>query len=110
MAINSFPAVEPDHLETEHIGSNPVAESSRAPELKLVTPKKSAIDEKIDELRSKRSKLQQGGGKQRIEKQHAAGKLTARERVAGLVDRGSFQEIGLFAKHRATLFGMEEKE
>ena len=50
------------------------------------------------------------GGKQRIEKQHAAGKLTARERVEELVDRGSFQEIGLFAKHRATYFGMADKE
>jgi methylmalonyl-CoA carboxyltransferase large subunit len=38
------------------------------------------------------------------------GKLTARERVEELVDRGSFQEIGIFAKHRATLFGMAEKD
>ena len=39
-----------------------------------------------------------------------AGKLTARERVERLVDRGSFQEIGLFARHRATYFGMADKE
>ena len=105
MAINHIPAVEADHLEVK-----PVIEPYRSPELKLVASKKSAIDEKLEELRSRRTKLQTGGGKQRIDKQHAAGKLTARERVAGLVDRDSFQEIGLFAKHRATLFGMAEKE
>jgi len=62
------------------------------------------------ELHEKREKIKQGGGIQRIEKQHAAGKLTARERIERLVDRGSFQEIGLFAKHRATYFGMADKE
>ena len=50
-----------------------------------------------------------GGGKERIEKQHASGKLTARERVARLVDKDSFQEIGLFAQHRSTYFGMAEQ-
>jgi methylmalonyl-CoA carboxyltransferase 12S subunit len=86
----------------------PVREDVR--ELKLVPDKKNAIDDKIAELQRRRAEIEKGGGKQRIEKQHAAGKLTARERVAGLVDRGSFQEIGLFAKHRATHFGMAEKE
>ena len=46
----------------------------------------------------------------RLEKQHKGGKLTARERVDALVDPGSFEEIGLFAQHRATLFGMAGKE
>jgi methylmalonyl-CoA carboxyltransferase 12S subunit len=80
------------------------------PELKPVTEKKPSIEDKIAELRAKRVQIEQGGGKQRVDKQHASGKLTARERVEGLVDQGSFQEIGLFAKHRATLFGMAEKE
>jgi acetyl-CoA carboxylase carboxyltransferase component len=43
-----------------------------------------------------------GGGPDRIAKQHEQGKLTARERVDLLVDAGTFQEIGLFAQHRAT--------
>jgi methylmalonyl-CoA carboxyltransferase large subunit len=77
---------------------------------KVASPIKPAIEEKIAEFRRKRAKLELGGGKQRIEKQHAAGKLTARERIAGLVDRESFQELGVFAKHRGTLFGMQEKE
>ena len=41
----------------------------------------------------------EGGGKERIEKQHQSGKLTARERIDALIDAASFQEIGLFAKH-----------
>ena len=80
------------------------------PKPKLLAEKKSAMDHKIGELRQRRADIAQGGGQQRIEKQHAAGKLTARERVEKLVDRGSFQEIGGFAKHRATYFGMAEKE
>ena len=51
-----------------------------------------------------------GGGKERIAKQHGAGKLTARERIDKLVDQTSFQEIGIFANHRSTYFGMAEKE
>jgi methylmalonyl-CoA carboxyltransferase large subunit len=68
------------------------------------------MEERIAELRALREQVQLGGGKERLEKQRAQGKLTARERVAGLVDPGTFQEIGLFAKHHCTLFGMAEKE
>src|SRR5208282_2281354 len=80
------------------------------PELQLAAEPKPTIGDKIAELRQKRSKIKMGGGKQRIEKQHAEGKLTARERVENLVDRESFQEIGAFAKHRSTYFGMAEKD
>jgi methylmalonyl-CoA carboxyltransferase large subunit len=69
-----------------------------------------AIEEKIQELRKKKEQLFQGGGPERVAKQHDSGKLTARERVERLADPGSFQEVGLFAKHRATLFGMADKE
>jgi methylmalonyl-CoA carboxyltransferase large subunit len=68
------------------------------------------VSQKIDELRAKRDAIEQGGGQERIDKQHAAGKLTARERIELLVDRGSFQELGAFAKHRSTYFGMASKE
>ncbi len=69
-----------------------------------------AIEEKISELKNTRTRLEQGGGAQKLEKQRQAGKLTARERVERLADPASFQEIGLFAKHRATLFGMAGKD
>jgi methylmalonyl-CoA carboxyltransferase large subunit len=66
--------------------------------------------EKIAALRTMRAQMELGGGEKALQKQRAAGKLTARERVAKLVDPQSFQEIGIFAKHRATYFGMAEKE
>ena len=65
---------------------------------------------KINQLREERARVQLGGGPERIKKQHDAGKLTARERVERLVDLDSLQETGLFAQHRATLFGMAGKE
>jgi len=73
-------------------------------------PVPNTIDGQLQELHKKRTKIEQGGGPERIRKQHASGKLTARERVQQLVDKDSFQEIGLFARHRSTLFGMAGKE
>ena len=67
------------------------------------------MQERIKELREKHNKLHEGGGPKRIEKQHQAGKLTARERIDQLVDTESFHELMLFAEHRATLFGMDGK-
>jgi methylmalonyl-CoA carboxyltransferase large subunit len=78
-------------------------------DMQVETPKKT-MDEKVASLSAKRAKLELGGGQTRIDKQHASGKLTARERIAKLTDPGSFQEIGLFARHRATFFGMADKE
>jgi methylmalonyl-CoA carboxyltransferase 12S subunit len=72
--------------------------------------RKATMAEKVAELRAKRAELELGGGKDRIAKQHQSGKLTARERVAKLVDRDTFEEIGMFARHRATYFGMAEKD
>ncbi len=59
-------------------------------------------------LDSKREEAQAGGGPEQIEKQHARGKLTARERIEDLLDPGSFVEIDMFATHRATGLGMEK--
>lgn len=67
------------------------------------------MQDKIDDLRQRRQQALLGGGADKLEKQHQAGKLTARERVAALVDEGSFDEVGLFATHRSTLFGMDGK-
>jgi methylmalonyl-CoA carboxyltransferase large subunit len=72
--------------------------------------KKAVIADKISDLRAKRAELELGGGRERIAKQRAGGKLSARERVAKLVDRDTFEEIGLFARHRATYFGMADKD
>ncbi len=69
-----------------------------------------SMEARIEGLRSKRAVLHEGGGAERLEKHHAQGKLSARERIERLADPDSFEEFGLFAKHRATLFGMEGKD
>jgi methylmalonyl-CoA carboxyltransferase large subunit len=68
-----------------------------------------AMQEKIEELKRRREKVMQGGGTDKLEKQRQSGKLTARERIDALVDPASFEENGLFAEHRATMFGMAGK-
>lgn len=65
---------------------------------------------KIEQLRSMKEKIYDGGGKGKIEKQHAQGKLTARERINLLFDAGSFIEIDAFIEHRSTNFGMDKIE
>ncbi|HHT50830.1 MAG TPA: methylmalonyl-CoA carboxyltransferase [Eubacteriaceae bacterium] len=68
------------------------------------------MSKKLEELREKKEQLKLGGGKDRIEKQHKRGKLSARERLDLLFDEGSFIEIGGFVKHRSTDFGMDKIE
>ncbi len=67
------------------------------------------MDAKIKTLQEKIAQAKLGGGEQRIEKQHAKKKLTARERVEYLLDEGSFEEIGILVTHRTTDFGMEKE-
>ena len=57
-------------------------------------------------LREMRDKAVAGGGEKRVEEQHKRGKMTARERLAALLDEGSFQEIGALATHNCSDFGM----
>lgn len=64
----------------------------------------------LERYRAEREQVELGGGEKRIEKQHAQGKLTARERISYLLDEGSFIELNAFVKHRCTNFGMESKE
>ena len=66
--------------------------------------------EKIKELVAKREQARLGGGEKAIEKQHARGKYTARERIEMLVDKGSFEEYDMFKLHRCHNFGMEKKQ
>lgn len=65
---------------------------------------------KIEQLMETRARLYQGGGEKAIAKQHAKGKMTARERLALFFDEDSFQETHLFMRHRCTHFGMADKE
>jgi propionyl-CoA carboxylase beta chain len=62
--------------------------------------------DKINELYDKKRTIEMGGGDVRIEKQHAKGKLTARERIDLLLDEGTFVEINPFVQHRTVDFGM----
>jgi propionyl-CoA carboxylase beta chain len=64
---------------------------------------------KVDRLIELRKEALLGGGETRIKKQHDTGKLTARERIDILLDKGSFEEIGAFVRHRAKDFGLEKE-
>jgi acetyl-CoA carboxylase carboxyltransferase component len=65
--------------------------------------------ERIDDLRQRREQAR-SANPQAIEKQHARGKLTARERIDALLDPGSFVELDAFAVHRTAAFGMERQK
>ncbi len=69
-----------------------------------------SLKQKTRELLKKREEVQLGGGEAAIEKQKSIGKLTARERILGLLDEDSFQEYDLFVQHDARDFGMESKQ
>ena len=64
---------------------------------------------KIEILINKQNEALLGGGKARIESQHKKNKLTARERIELLFDKGSFEEIGMLVTHRTSDFGMEKQ-
>jgi acetyl-CoA carboxylase carboxyltransferase component len=66
--------------------------------------------EKLSELREKKNKIRQQGGKEGIEKQHRRNKLTARERINLLFDPDTFTEIDMLIKHRCTSFGLDKRE
>src|SRR5215472_1307137 len=63
----------------------------------------------IEELRRRTAEAEAGGGADRREREHKAGKLTARERVALLLDEGTFEELDKFVAHRSDDFGMQEQ-
>ena len=64
----------------------------------------------LDNLRNLRDKAAQGGGPERIEVQHKKGKLTARERLELLLDKGSFRETDMFVSHRTHDFDLQERK
>src|SRR5258707_10692120 len=64
----------------------------------------------LDRLEQRRGQARLGGGETRIEAQHKRGKLTARERIELLMDKGSFEEFDMFVEHRSIDFGMEKSK
>src|ERR1041384_531548 len=76
-------------------------------ESKIESKQKSASG--LDRLAENNKVALAGGGPERIERQHASGKMTARERIEFLLDEGTFEEIDRFKKHRCLDFGMESQ-
>jgi propionyl-CoA carboxylase beta chain len=68
-----------------------------------------SYEEKLEHLRRINAEAEAGGGAERREREHKAGKLTARERVELLLDEGTFEELDKFVRHRSTDFGMDEQ-
>jgi propionyl-CoA carboxylase beta chain len=64
--------------------------------------------DRIAELQERNRRAEEAGGKARVDKQHAAGKLTARERVEALLDPGTMEEFDRLVTHRSRDFGMDE--
>lgn len=68
------------------------------------------LQDKFDQFEEKNKKAELGGGEKRIERQHKAGRLTARERLIFLLDPNTFVELDKFVTHRATDFDMEKNK
>jgi len=68
-----------------------------------------SLDQKLEQLEQRKRESELGGGEARIQRQHAEGKLTARERITLLFDPGSFQELDQLVVHRSTDFGMDKQ-
>ena len=66
------------------------------------------MEDKIRKLEERRGTILEGGGPKRVAAQHEKGKMTARERIAALLDPGSFVELDAFVEHRCTELGMDE--
>src|SRR3954465_12229848 len=68
------------------------------------------LEQKLAELKRRDSAAEEGGGKERRERQHKDGKMSARERVEFLLDEGTFEETDKLVTHHCTDFGMEEQK
>ena len=66
-------------------------------------------EQRIEQLRQLRDQAREAGGKRSIARQREQGKLTARDRIALLLDPDSFQEVGMFVRHQARGFGIEDQ-
>ena len=70
--------------------------------------KQHTMAERLQQLEEARTKVEAGGGAEKLDKQRARGKMTARDRIEELIDEGSFQETGAFRRNRTTTFGMDK--
>ncbi|AGB18044.1 methylmalonyl-CoA carboxyltransferase [Thermoanaerobacterium thermosaccharolyticum] len=68
-----------------------------------------SMEDRVEDLLKRRESIYEGGGADKVEKQHQKGKLTARERIEKLLDEDSFVEIDAFVEHRCIDFGMEKQ-
>src|SRR5216683_7530417 len=116
VSVIGIPQVFRDQVAFGHAnrGQKPVSGSGIAvlqrPKLYLKTTDERLMKDILDTLEERRAGAKLGGGKTRIEAQHARGKLTARERIELLLDRGSFEEFDMFVEHRSIEFGMEKSK
>jgi propionyl-CoA carboxylase beta chain len=79
------------------------------PEKNSQTPTANPAKDRLEELHRRSQEAEAGGGPERREREHKAGKLTARERIHLLLDEGTFEELDKFVRHHCTDFGMEEQ-
>ena len=94
----------------EMVSSEEVFEPAPKPEKKKSVPiDPNAGKTKLESLIERKALIEMGGGQRLIDKQHQSGKMTARERLEKLFDPGTFQETGMFVRHRCTNFGMADK-
>src|SRR5712691_6689521 len=68
------------------------------------------IEQRLQELKRRDQLAQEGGGRERRERQHKEGKMSARERIDFLLDEGTFEETDRFVTHRANEFGLAEQK
>src|SRR5258708_34615197 len=68
------------------------------------------LEQKLQELKRRDQLAQDGGGRERRERQHKEGKMSARERIDFLLDEGTFEETDRFVTHRASEFGLSEQK
>ncbi len=95
-----------DDLKDDLNGTRPPA--SRAERRDSLTQE--AINPKIRELRERKAAAKMGGGEERIARQHAKGRMTARERLELLLDKGSFRELDVFVTHNCNDFGLADQK
>ena len=89
---------EPADTEADQAALDPIA-----------MPPSTPAEAKSDSVDDRRAEARLGGGQQRIDAQHARGKLTARERIDRLLDPESFEELGPYIEHRHSAFGLDRQ-
>ncbi len=92
------PEPEPADTEADQAALDPIA-----------MPPSTPAEAKSDSVDDRRAEARLGGGQQRIDAQHARGKLTARERIDRLLDPESFEELGPYIEHRHSAFGLDRQ-